>query len=280
MLRYRIMKTAPATANFERFWRRLQRLGLNSYEARTYLVLIGHRRFKAQEVANRAGVPRQKVYEVLDNLVAKGFAEVIQEKTKMFSAIEPAVAIPNFLAQRRESVERELIEQSRRAAEVVDDLTVAYAQGHEGRGTLEYLRIITEPVQAAAQFRELLAEARREYIEFSRPPYAASPLETNLVLDAAQRGIHCRVLVEADAWDRVASELREEMGIEKIELRSAGSLPMKLAVFDGVRGLIGLLDPVVTKPAWTTVIFDHPGMGQAMKGLFENYWQQAAPAGR
>lgn len=269
------MNTASAVTNFEQFWRRLQRLGLNAYEARTYLVLIGHRRFKAQEVANRAGVPRQKVYEVLDNLVAKGFAEVVQEKTKLFSAVEPGMAIPNFLARKREFVERELTEQSRRAAEIVDDLNLAYTQGHQGCGTLEYLRIISEPGQSTAQFRELLAEVRQEYLEFSRPPYATTPLEPGLAVAAAERGVSCRVLVEADELDSVNPGLYEAAGAGNIELRSIGQLPMKLAVFDGVRGLIGLLDPVVTKPAWTTVIFDHPGMGQAMKGLFENYWWRA-----
>jgi hypothetical protein len=51
---------------------------------------------------------------------------------------------------------------------------------------------------------------------------------------------------------------------------------MKLAIFDGCRGMIALLDPVVTKPTWTTVVFDHSGMGQAMRGLFEDYWKRAA----
>ena len=75
--------------DYERLWRKLQQLGLNGYEARTYMVLVGHPRFKALELANRSNVPRQKIYEVLDSLVEKGFAEVVQEKTKLFSAVEP-----------------------------------------------------------------------------------------------------------------------------------------------------------------------------------------------
>ena len=75
--------------DFQRFWRRLQQIGLNAYEARSYLVLIGHPRFKALELAARSHVPRQKIYEVLDSLIEKGFAQVIQEKTKLFSAVEP-----------------------------------------------------------------------------------------------------------------------------------------------------------------------------------------------
>jgi hypothetical protein len=49
---------------------------------------------------------------------------------------------------------------------------------------------------------------------------------------------------------------------------------MKLAVFDGRRGMIALLDPVLTRPAWTAVVFDHDGMGQAMQGLFEDHWRR------
>ena len=50
---------------------------------------------------------------------------------------------------------------------------------------------------------------------------------------------------------------------------------MKMAVFDARQGLIALLDPVITKPFWTSVIFDHSGMAEAMWGLFEDYWRRA-----
>src|ERR1035441_5639403 len=82
--------------DFQRFWRRLQQLGLNAYESRSYLVLLGHPKFKALELAARSHVPRQKIYEVLDSLVEKGFAQVVQEKTKLFSAVEPSLAIPEI----------------------------------------------------------------------------------------------------------------------------------------------------------------------------------------
>src|SRR5215831_6961253 len=97
---------------FRRFWQRLQAMGLNAYEARSYLVLVGHPRFKALELAARAHVPRQKIYEVLDSLVEKGFAQVIQEKTKLFSAVPPDQALPSYLARRKEALDHELAEQS------------------------------------------------------------------------------------------------------------------------------------------------------------------------
>src|SRR6202051_2894311 len=123
---------------FQRFWRKLQQLGLNAYEARSYLVLVGHPRFKALELAARAHVPRQKIYEVLDSLVEKGFAQVIQEKTKLFSAVVPSLAIPGYLARRNKALQNEITEQARLATGLIQDLRDAFEEGQGGRGTLDF----------------------------------------------------------------------------------------------------------------------------------------------
>src|SRR5499425_1646260 len=112
----------PSELEFRRFWQRLQALGLNAYEARSYLVLVGHPRFKALELAARAHVPRQKIYEVLDSLVEKGFAQVIQDKTKLFSAVEPTLAIPGYLSRKRQILEQELTDNGRAGGALIDDL--------------------------------------------------------------------------------------------------------------------------------------------------------------
>src|SRR3982750_752406 len=151
---------------YQRFWRRLQQLGLNAYEARSYLVLVGHPRFKALELAARAHVPRQKIYEVLDSLVEKGFAQVVQERTKLFSAVEPGLAIPSYIERREQALKQELTDQSRLAYALVDDLKSTYSEGQGGRGTLDYLKIISDPGQTASHYRRMLAEVQEDYLEF------------------------------------------------------------------------------------------------------------------
>src|SRR4029079_9284488 len=133
-----------AEVEFQRFWRRLQQLGLNAYESRSYLVLLGHPKFKALELAARSHVPRQKIYEVLDSLVEKGFAQVVQEKTKLFSAVEPSLAIPGYLGRKRQMLEQELTDNVRAGTVLIDDLKALYSEGQGGRGTLDFLRIVTE----------------------------------------------------------------------------------------------------------------------------------------
>lgn len=274
------MATDLPEIDFQRFWKRLQQTGLNAYEARSYLVLIGHPRFKALELAARAHVPRQKIYEVLDSLIEKGFAQVVQEKTKLFSAIEPGLAIPNYVARRAQALQQELAEQSRLATSLMDDLKQAYSEGQGGRGTLDFLRIVGEPGQTAAQYRQMLAEVQQEYLEFSRPPHVVDPAGERLVWAACARGVRCRLLLDENS---AAGEHRErflELAARGVEIRYAAELPMKLALFDSRCGLIALLDPVITKPSWTSVVFDHEGFGQAMKGLFEDHWRRACELGR
>jgi HTH-type transcriptional regulator, sugar sensing transcriptional regulator len=272
---FRSMASDIPEVEFRRFWQRLQAMGLNAYEARSYLVLIGHSRFKALELAARAHVPRQKIYEVLDSLVEKGFAQVIQEKTKLFSAVSPDQAIPSYLARRRQALEHELEDQSNAARGMVGELMAAYSEGQGGRGTLDYLRIVSDPGQIAAQFQRMLSEASSEYLEFSRPPYAVDPLEAEMVIRARERGVSCRVLVEHGTLDEMHRRFLEDYRAAGVEVRQIDKVPMKLAVFDGGHGLIALLDPVITKPSWTSVIFDHQGMAEAMRGLFEDYWRRA-----
>ena len=262
--------------DFQRFWRRLQQIGLNAYEARSYLVLVGHPRFKALELAARSHVPRQKIYEVLDSLIEKGFAQVVQEKTKLFSAVEPTLAIPSYLARRSEALQKELSEQARFAGGLVDDLNRAYSEGQGGRGTLDFLRIVSEPSQTAAQYRKMLSEVQGEYLEFSRPPYAVDPLDEQLVKQARLRGVRCRLLCESGAVDEMHRQRMDEYKAIGVEVCSVPSLPMKLAVFDGRLGMVALLDPVITKPSWTSLLFEHSGFAEAMKMLFEDYWRRAA----
>lgn len=259
-------------SDYQLNWRKLQQVGLNAYEARSYLVLIGHPRFKALELAARSHVPRQKIYEVLDSLVEKGFAQVIQEKTKLFSAVDPSLAIPGYLARRNRLLQNELTEQARVANHLLEDLRRAYEEGQGGRGTLDFLSLVNDPTQTAFHYRRMLAQSTRQYAEFSRPPFAVDPLDEQLVREAVSRGVDCRLLIEEGPMDDEHRGRLEDYRGAGIEIRFHHKLPMKLALFDNRCGLVALLDPVLTKPSWTSVIFEHEGFSEAMSGLFESYW--------
>ena len=152
-------------------------------------------------------MPRQKIYEVLDSLVEKGFASVVQEKTKLFSAVEPALALRGYLNRREETYKHELEEQSRNALSLAEDLANSYAPAQGSRGTLDYLRIVSDPSQTANHYRKMLKDVRQEYIEFSKPPYAVDPLDEGLL------EMQARLVLRGVRVDRSAhgfSELGDE----------------------------------------------------------------------
>jgi hypothetical protein len=73
------MSDELAEVDFQRFWRRLQQLGLNAYESRSYLVLLGHPKFKALELASRATYHVRRSMKFWTAWWRK-FAQVVQER--------------------------------------------------------------------------------------------------------------------------------------------------------------------------------------------------------
>jgi hypothetical protein len=254
--------------------RRLQDVGLNAYESRAYLVLIGHSSFKALEVAGRAGIPRQKIYEVLDSLVEKGFVRVVQGKAKLFSAVEPTLALDGFLKRKREGFEREWLERQRLAGMLGSDLAATFVDGNQGRGPLDYLRIVADTAQTAEEYRRMLLSCESEYVEFARPPYGVDPGREPILQQMLATGLECRLLFMAETVDRDQLTPLKSAGAK---LRTIDALPMKLALFDQQRGMISLNDPVVTNPQITALVFEHESLASAMSSLFEEFWSRGNP---
>jgi sugar-specific transcriptional regulator TrmB len=241
-------------------------LGLNAYEARSYLVLLGRPRFKALELAGRAHVPRQKIYEVLDSLTEKGFATVIQDRTKLFSAIAPDQALPAYLARRNKALEQELAEQGKAAAEIMAELTAAHTDGRDGTGAADMVEIVRDSAQTAARVQKLLRAAMADCVAVLWTPQMAEA-----VLEAHARGVACRVLAEKGSVDAGVIRRSRDAGVE---VRESSRVPLKMVVADA-RGMLVLADAVTTNPQWTAIFFEHAGMAEAMKTVFDQAWQRS-----
>lgn len=54
----------------------LNRVGLNQYESKIYLALIGENSATASEISAKAGIPRPRAYDVLEKLSKEGFVSI------------------------------------------------------------------------------------------------------------------------------------------------------------------------------------------------------------
>ena len=263
--------------DLEHYAHRLHEIGLNAYESNAYIVLIGHVHFKALEVASRANIPRAKIYDVLNGLVDKGFVRVVHGKTKQFSAVEPRLALDGYLNRRRERFLREWEGRQQLAEVLSDDLAAVFQDGSHGHSPLDYLRIIADTRQIVEEYRRMLVQTRNEYLEFARPPYGVDPGHEPIVRGLADKGTACKLMF--DAKDVAARDRRSELGLLEeagAEVRLGRNIPMKLALFDGHSGMISLDDPVVSNPQITALVFEHRSLGNAMRTLFEDFWNRSA----
>src|SRR5579862_3696484 len=102
--------------------RQLAALGLTGYEASAYIALTRRGEATASEVARIAKLPRQRIYDVLEGLVAQGLATVKPGRPAQYVAAPPEEALWRKLESRR----AELDSLQGGIAETIERLTPAY----------------------------------------------------------------------------------------------------------------------------------------------------------
>ena len=68
---------------------RLRKLGLTEYEAKVYSSLLKYHLNSASKLSERSGVPRTKIYSVLESLAAKGLITVYSGVPLLFKPLDP-----------------------------------------------------------------------------------------------------------------------------------------------------------------------------------------------
>jgi sugar-specific transcriptional regulator TrmB len=246
-------------------------LGLTSYEAGAYLALTRRGRATGAEVARLAGLPRQRVYDVLDGLVSRGLATVEPGRPARFAAVAPEAALGALLAAHRANLER--LEQA--AAAAVAELTPAYRAGRDENDPLDYIEVLREPASISRRFAELEAGAEREILVFTKPPYAVEPAENIAGLELLERGIEARSVYERSLYDDKAQAEVVRRFVEAGEqARIVDELPLKLVVIDERVALFTMEDPVAGAPGLTIMIVEHAGLARLLKLAFERVWER------
>ena len=69
--------------------KKLQRIGLTEYEAKAYLALLNAHLNTATKISDRSGVPRTRIYSVLESLGQKGWIRIYSGVPLLFKAVDP-----------------------------------------------------------------------------------------------------------------------------------------------------------------------------------------------
>lgn len=108
---------------------KLATLDLSRYEAAVYLALLQQGEATVLELADLSGVPRQRVYDVLDSLANKGLCQRKGDRPRRHAAIDPEVGLAALLEQRVRRQRAENERYARLIEELVDELQAVYGNG-------------------------------------------------------------------------------------------------------------------------------------------------------
>ena len=86
----------------------LVQLGLKEYEAKIYVALVGLGEANVRRIHEISGVPRPRVYDVLNELAVKGFINIRQGSPLMYSAVRPK-SVVSFLKKDLDTAARESV---------------------------------------------------------------------------------------------------------------------------------------------------------------------------
>ena len=254
----------------------LVELGMTRYEAKAYLTLIQRESFAASELANEAGIPRQRIYDVLNSLVSRGLARDWPGPVTRYAATDPQAAVERLLAVQRQALNG-LEAQSSTLAENLRDTWVI---GREETAPLDYVEVLRDPGLLGARFLDLQREAVRELLTFSKSPYA---MPTNPVgLEATRRivaaGGDVRCIYEPSILDNAEVVAETLQFIRAGEgARVADEVPMKLCLADGHRALFSLTDPIAGGLTSTNILVEHPSLTSSLRCAFEAIWAISEP---
>jgi len=245
-------------------------LGLTGYEASAYLALIRRGRATGAEIARLAELPRQRIYDVLSGLVARGLASVEPGRPSRYTAVAPDEAIATLLAEHRSR----LGQLERRAAAAVERLTPAYRAGRDENDPLSYIEVLREPAAIGRRFAELEASAEHEILVFTKPPYAIAPADNVAGLQLLERRIEARSVYERSLYDDPAqADVVRRFVAAGERARVVDELPLKLVLIDERLALFTMEDPVAGSAGLTIMIVEHAALARLLKLAFERVWE-------
>ncbi len=159
----------------------LMATGFSDYESRAYCALLAQSPANGYQVSQRSGIPRAKVYEILERLAMRGAAvrvESLDPSARLYAATDPRELL--------ESMEKRAVSACERARKMLERY-----QGDPR--VVEVLWRVTSQRDLIARGRELAREARKTL----HVALWAEEFEALLpsLLEAAERGVSIALIL-------------------------------------------------------------------------------------
>ena len=259
----------------------LKGFGLSTYESSAYSTLLRLGMADASLVAQKAGIPFGRVYDVLNSLVERGLLALHEGRPKQYRAVQPRVAMSILLGQRKRELDDRYAELTRLASDLEKRLSPKVKKDPSSF----YSASVGEEESRAFLIEKLAEAATSMDVNLEVQRYTPQDKELfDALVAAVDRGVQTRILVrEADIPtildsplnDVIARTMLPHLG-KRLHVRVIEGEQVPFAVVDKEKAIVGVKNPVDPKVYFATVYIWDPKFATELGGRFEELWKSAA----
>ena len=218
--------------------RSLQELGFSEYEAKCYLALLGEQSQTGYSVARVSGVPRSKVYEVLEGMVDRGVVIANYGEPTQYAPLSPQ----ELIALRRRETEQSI--------NLAEEGLKHFAASGVNRDLIWDIKGRSEILD---RLREVIGRTKR--LLLLQLWAEDAPELRDALADAAKRGVEIVIIAYDDPQLAFAQVYLHEPGAEEVTREHGGRwIILSADASEVVAGIVSLGHE--SRAAWTA----HPGL--------------------
>jgi len=246
-------------------------IGLNLYETQIWLALLSHGVATAGELAEAAGVPRSRSYDVLESLSKKGLTVVKSEGRPLkYMAVPPEQGLENLKRYYEMSSEtiKDSLESLKNSA-IIKELSTIYKKGEMVMELPELIGLVREKNNVFSHLSTILNRSKNivRIMATNTDVNELNAFYIDNIKNARSRGVKVQILIPNGAD---AGELGKYADVKTV------TKPISRAIVsDSKESMVMFMDPQGVHPTFDSGIWvNSPYVSKTVNKLFEEAWDE------
>lgn len=246
-------------------------IGLNLYETQIWLALLSHGVATAGELAEAAGVPRSRSYDILESLSKKGLVVVKSEGRPLkYMSVAPEQGLENlkrYYEMSSESFKDDL--EGLKSSAIIKELGEIFKKGEMVMELPELIGLVREKNNVFSHFATIVNRSKQS-VKIMATPRDVKEINSFYIggiKEAKSRGVSVQVLVP---YGTESGELGKYAEVRQVNRPIARSV-----VSDGKEAIAMFMDPKGVHPTFDAGVWVNSSyVARTMNKLFEEAWQE------
>lgn len=256
----------------------LGELGLSSYEEQVYRTLLVTGAVAATEVSDASGVPKGRIYDVLNSLNARQLIHTQATDPTRYVAEPPETVVDRLLAERTAELQQEWA----RYHDVADSVRSNLLPTLPTDGSIWLGTLGSEEMRTALE--EHMRTATTSVHATVGPPYESArwellKQEVDAFFDGAESGISVSLLVSEQLLETTPETLFDvaEEHAAEVRIRVVPELPLSFDVVDETVATIDIPHPQIIADRIGVVAVNDSDIVDEFERQFQELWGEAVP---